>query len=535
MPSGETSMVVANGSLLWELFKKGLGPAKLHPVVIVIVVGGEIVIAAKIFADDIVEPEDIDAAGYVDTTTPGAIPIGMGDDVPTGVGPPGGDPEPLQAPDEEDDDPVPSEFDSCISSGRTDCKAQFENRVTEAEHHGVFTPQSNNKVIKKIIKTATEKHPQLSGRKPVAVIPKGFKMYKDIINQMPSEDPYHETEEAGLGGGTWYHVVDGLVRPSTGTKVIIDNPGVTEVFKKGGSLLAANPLIIVVVGGAGLVIYAKILADDVYEPGDIEAIGYVDTTTPGAIPIGMGDDPPPGVGPPGGAGGEEPGDPEGIQSPRDRRIANVKDAIHTKQLENRGIFKPQTNNKVARKLIKDVMKEHPDQGTPTFVVPKGSKEYNKIIKKVVGVGVSDSDSHGTYRSTTPPPPSSLGPAPLDISRWGSFKKGRPGSTFPKPNPFQIDNELERLRKIGRTGQPVGGGGGPGPGGIGKGVAGGVAGGLVIVIVVGAGLVIYAKHVADDVYEPGDIEAIGYVDTTTPGAIPVGMGDDVPTGIGPPGG
>jgi len=195
-------------------------------------------------------------------------------------------------------------------------------------------------------------------------------------------------------------------------------------------------------------------------------------------------------------------DPQGAQSPRDARIANVKNAIQTKKLEKKGLFKPNTRDKVAKKLIKDVMKEHPDKGTPTFVVPKGSKEYKKLIKKV-GIGVSD--GHETAEAGWIPPPSwfnrpsRTGPWPVDYE-WKPKPEG-PGQVRPyrkpifhQPTPKPIDI-------------PGGGGGG---GGAVRG-ASAVAGGLAIVVVVGGVAIYYSHKVANDPDAPENIPGFGDID------------------------
>ena len=73
---------------------------------------------------------------------------------------------------------------------------------------------------------------------------------------------------------------------------------------------------------------------------------------------------------------DEP-DPQGAQAPtgKDARIATVKRL----QQEKQGVYTPQTNNKVAKKLIKDVMKIHPDNGVPLAVMQKDSKAYKTIL------------------------------------------------------------------------------------------------------------------------------------------------------------
>ena len=118
-------------------------------------------------------------------------------------------------------------------------------------------------------------------------------------------------------------------------------------------------------------------------------------------------------------GAQAPGEPAGTLSPKEKRIANVKDVIQTKKLEKKGLFKPNTRDKVAKKLIKDVMRSHPEKGKPAFVATKGSKIYKEIIKKY---GTELENNGGEYETANAgmPGPGDIIPNPsgggLD---WGN--------------------------------------------------------------------------------------------------------------------
>jgi len=193
-------------------------------------------------------------------------------------------------------------------------------------------------------------------------------------------------------------------------------------------------------------------------------------------------------------------------SPREQRIANVKQIQQTKKLEKQGLFTPQSKNKVGKKLIKTAMKEHPDKGTPAFVVPEGSEQYKKLIKNMG----TESGGHGAYRST--PPPSFTPPPTHDLPK--EIRKMTPWHNVPtdyKPSPTDIARELERLdaeefRKLSRR-APTGGGGGGGGGGTAVRGAGGFAGGLVIVIIAGGVAIYLAGKTASEAL-PDDFGNIG---------------------------
>ena len=204
--------------------------------------------------------------------------------------------------------------------------------------------------------------------------------------------------------------------------------------------------------------------------------------------------------------------PTGRDASRDARIKNVQDTIQTRKLEKQGVYTPQSKNKVGKKLIKDAMTRHPEKGEPTFVISKGSKDYDEIIKKY---GTELENNNGEYET-----------AEAGIKEW-------------YPYGFRTTEGYRGylLRRYARK---------PGfkitPKGTLTTVGKGVAGGLGIVIIVGGVAIYYSHTVASDETAPENIPGFGDINPgehvpydPTPGVIPVGYGDSPSIGfMGMPG-
>ena len=224
-------------------------------------------------------------------------------------------------------------------------------------------------------------------------------------------------------------------------------------------------------------------------------------------------------------GAQAPGEPTGTLSPKEKRIANVKDAIETKKLEKKGLFKPNTRDKVAKKLIKDVMRSHPKKGKPAFVATKGSKIYKEIIKKY---GTELENDGGEYETANAgmPGPGDIIPNPsgggLD---WGNVDPNA-GRQYKIPSGGIGRRAIDPGGNLGPDSwdiDPVTGGNTT----YGGNAARGVVGGMAIVVVVGGVAIWYSHKVANDPDAPentddfADFWSTGW-NPQVSGAQPVGM-------------
>ena len=89
-------------------------------------------------------------------------------------------------------------------------------------------------------------------------------------------------------------------------------------------------------------------------------------------------------------------DPQGAQSPRDKRINNVKNTLEIQKQEKEGLYTNPIKNKnpKIRKLAKKY--KHPKWGTSDNIIIQGTKEYDKLKDKLKGPGYELFDPKGDY-------------------------------------------------------------------------------------------------------------------------------------------